>query len=234
MKTLLIRAYDVKGYQITGPSWIDTEQYEIAATIPAGATKEQAAQMLQNLLAERFHLSAHRETKDLPIFALLTGKNSPKLKESDPAAAAEDEKAMAAGNFTRPKVTVGPDGFPQVPPDTKFPGTFTLSTVSGEFTRIKIIARHETMEKLANTIAGFLNRPVKNLTQLPGQYDFTLAFETDPHPDLREGRPPAPSSDPGPTIFTAVQEQLGLKLEQRKGQVEMLIVDRVERVPTGN
>lgn len=244
MKTLLMRAYGVKNYQVTGPAWMETERYEIAAKIPPGTTKEQVALMLQSLLMERFHLAVHRETKELPMYALLVGKNGPKLKESDPAAAAEDEKAAAEGAMSRPRVTMGADGFPQIPADAKIPGSFALTLASGEFTRTKLFARHETMEELADTIGGYVSRPVKNLTELQGQYDFSLAFESDPLAEARaagarptgassDGVPPAPALT-GPPIFAAVQEQLGLKLEQRKGPVEMLIVDSLEKVPTGN
>jgi uncharacterized protein (TIGR03435 family) len=242
LKALLMRAYAVKSYQVSGPAWMDTELYEIAAKIPPGATKEQVALMVQDLLMERFHLAVHRETKEVPMYALRVGKNGPRLKESDPAAAAEDEKAAAEGALPRPKVTMGADGFPQIPADAKMPGTFVLTLSGGEFTRTKLFARHQTMDELADTIGGYVNRPVQNLTEIKGQYDFTLAFESEPMAFARaarpagaspDGAPPAPA-DTGPTIFAAVQEQLGLRLEQTRGPVEMLIVDRVEKVPTEN
>jgi len=233
MKELLMRAYGVKSYQISGPAWMDTETYEIAANVPAEASKEQAAEMLRNLLAERFHLAAHRETKEVGMYALLVGKNGPKLQETD-AAAEEDDKARTAGGFVRPKVTMGPDGFPQIPPDARIPGSFTLTLSSGEFLRTKVFARHQNMDQLAGTIATFLKRPVVNQTGLAGRYDFTLAFESDPLEPAGEMRPRAAPENPGPTIFAAVQEQLGLKLEQRKGPLDMVMVDRVERVPTEN
>jgi len=242
LKSLLMRAYGVKSYQVGGPAWMETELYEIAAKVPPGATKEQVALMVQNLLMERFHLAVHRETKELPMYALLVGKNGPKLKESDPAAAAEDETAAAGGDRPRPTATMGPDGFPQFPADAKMPPVVTLSLAGAEFTRIKWFARHQTMDALADMIGGQVNRPVRNLTEIEGQYDFTLAFESEPLAFARAARPtgaspdsapPAPA-DPGPTIFAAVQEQLGLRLEQTRGPVEMLIVDRLDKVPTGN
>ena len=241
MKALLMRAYGVKSYQVGGPAWMETELYDIAANVPPGATKEQVAPMVQNLLMERFHLAVHRETKELPMYALRVGKNGPKLKESDPAAAAEDETA-ADGDRPRPTVTMGADGFPQFPADAKMPPVVTLSLAGPEFTRIKWFARHQTMDQLADMIGAQVSRPVKNLTEIEGLYDFTLAFESEPLAFARaarpagaspDGAPPAPV-DPGPTIFAAIQEQLGLRLEQTRGPVEMLIVDRLEKVPTGN
>jgi uncharacterized protein (TIGR03435 family) len=232
MKELLIRAYGVKSYQVSGPAWMDTELYEIAATIAPGATKEQAAEMMRNLLIDRFHLAAHRETKEMPIYALLLGKNGPKLQPADPVVAEADEKALVGG-FVRPKVTMGPDGFPQIPLDARIPGTFSIALSSGEFLRTKVYGRNRDMDQVAGMIAQSVKRPVVNQTGLAGKYDFTLAYESDPIEGLGEPRRSAPEN-PGPTIFAAVQEQLGLKLESRKGPVEMVVVDRADRVPTEN
>jgi uncharacterized protein (TIGR03435 family) len=233
MKAILMWAYGIKTFQLTGPSWMDTERYEIVAKVPQGATKEQVALMLQSLLAERFHLSVHRETKELPTYVLLPGKNGPKLEKSDPAAA-EDDDAFPDPGMPRPRVTMGKDGFPEIPPGAKVPGSFTLTLSGGEFTRTKVFARHRTMDQLAETIGIYVNRLTRNLTELPGRYDFTLAFESAPDVDIAAARPAEARDDSGPTIFAAVQQQLGLRLEPRKGPVEMLIVDRLDKVPTGN
>jgi uncharacterized protein (TIGR03435 family) len=233
MKTILMWAYGIKTFQLMGPSWTDTERYEIVAKVPQGATKEQVAVMLQNLLEERFHLSLHRETKELLTYVLLPGKNGPKLTKSDPAAS-EDEDALPDAAMPRPRVTMGKDGFPEIPPDARIPGSFTLTLSGGEFTRTKVFARHRTMDQLADTIGIYVNRLVRNLTELQGRYDFTLAFESAPEIDMAAAKPAEARDDSGPTIFAAVQQQLGLRLEARKGPVEMLIVDRLDKVPTGN
>src|SRR5215831_14862808 len=180
MKTLLRLAYGVKPYQVSGPAWIDTETYEIAAIVPAGASKVQAAEMLRELLVERFHLAAHRETRRMPTYVLLLGRDGPKLREANPAAEEDEEKARAAGGFQRPRVTIGPDGFPQIPGDARIPGSFTVALSSGEFLRTKLFARHQNMDQLTATVAEYLKRPVVDQTGLTGRYDFTLAFESDP------------------------------------------------------
>jgi uncharacterized protein (TIGR03435 family) len=233
MKSLLIWAYGVRGYQITGPAWMETDLYELNARVAPGTTKEQFELMVQNLLTERFHLAVHRETRELPLYLLLVGKNGTKLQKSDPISAAEDEKAGPDPGFVRPRVTMGPDGFPQIPADVKIPNTFTVALSSGQFLRTKLFARHMPMDLFADWIAGHLKRPVKNLTEMPGEFDFTLAFESDPIEDVNNANPPA-TAQAGQTIFAAVQEQLGLKLEQRKGPVEMLVIDRAERTPVEN
>jgi uncharacterized protein (TIGR03435 family) len=234
MKALLRLAYGVKAYQVSGPAWIDTETYEIAASVPAGASKTQAAEMLRELLVERFHLAAHRETRQVPIYVLLPGRGGPKLREADPAVEEGEEKARAAGGFQRPNVTMGADGFPQIPVDARIPGSFTVALSSGEFLRTKLFARHQSMDQLAATIAEYLKRPVVDQTELTEKYDFTLAFESDPRETTERTQPGAAREDAGPTIFAAVQEQLGLRLEAKRGPVEMVIVDRVDRVPTQN
>jgi uncharacterized protein (TIGR03435 family) len=234
MKALLRLAYDVKPYQVSAPAWIDTETYDIAAIVPAGASKMQAAEMLRELLAERFHLAVHRETRQMPIYVLVLRRGGPKLRSADPAAEEDEEKARAMGGFQRPSVTMGPDGFPQIPADARVPGSFTVALSSGEFLRTKLFARHQNMDQLAATIADYLKCPVVDQTGLTGRYDFTLAFESDPRETTETTQPGAPSQNAGPTIFAAVQEQLGLRLEPKRGPVEMVIVDRVDRVPTQN
>jgi uncharacterized protein (TIGR03435 family) len=230
MKALLVWAYGVKPERITGPSWMDSERYEVAATLRAGASDKELEQMLQNLLVERFHLAVHRETKELAIYALVLGKNGPKLKESDPSAADADDAAVPAS--VRPRVTIGPDGFPQIPPGAKTAGSFTLTLAGDAFIRIKMFMRNKSMGLLAGTLTDYVNRPVQDFTGLQKEYDFTLAFEADPR--MTPGDTDSAVPGTGPNIFTAVQEQLGLKLEPRKARVDLLIVDRVDRTPMEN
>jgi uncharacterized protein (TIGR03435 family) len=236
MMNMVTHAYGLKERQVSGPQWMEMEFFEIAATLPSGTTKEQERVMWQNLLAERFHLQARRETRELPVYALVVGKSGPKLKKSDPAEeAADKETAAAATGRPRPPVSMGPDGFPQVPPDFKMPGSFVLSLSSGEFLRIKMFIRHQTMAELADGLSGFAGRVVQDQTGLEGKYDFTLAFETEPRQprSASEGQPDAPSVR-GASLSTAVQEQLGLKLEAKKASIEMLLIDRLEKAPTAN
>src|ERR1017187_2559320 len=111
LKNILQNAFAVKGYQINGPKWLDNERYDITAKIPKGATKEQFQVMLQSLLAERFKLALHHETKDLPTYSLVVGKSGSKLKES-----VEDGPAAAAGGPDGAAGARGPPPFPPPPP----------------------------------------------------------------------------------------------------------------------
>ncbi len=184
-------AYDVRRDQIVGaPGWVQSSHWDIAAKaqVEGTITRAQMRQMLQTLLADRFQLKIHRETKEVPVFALIVGKNGPKFKES-----ATD----ATGGYT----------------------------VRGTGSGMHMVTSKGTMEQLTRHLAFSAGRPVLDRTGLTGYYAFTLDW-------ISENATPPPDSNV-PAIFTAVQEQLGLKLEPTKGPIEMLIVDRVEK-PSGN
>jgi len=120
IKNVLTMAYKVKAYQIEGPAWMDTERFNISAKVPPGTTEAQFRVMLQNLLAERFHLKLHHETKEMPLMALVVGKNGPKLTESQPIAPPPDggpsASAAASPTFDPTRLPKNPDG------SIKFPG----------------------------------------------------------------------------------------------------------------
>ena len=124
-----MRAYELKNYQIAGPAWLDSERYEIAAKIPAGAGKSEVALMLRTLLAERFRLVAHRETRELPIYAMVVAKNGPKFQGS-PAASRNATSAADDGDLPRgsvPKLTRGRMASPTSPAGRTFPAATRLS-----------------------------------------------------------------------------------------------------------
>jgi uncharacterized protein (TIGR03435 family) len=238
LKNLLMTAYGVKIYQVSGPSWLDTERYDIVASVPPGTTKEQANVMLQNLIEERFQLTLHRETKDLPLYELGIGKNGPKLKEF-----VNDPTAPPAQPPTGP-MTMGKDGFPVLPP-----GTTAMMVMNG---RMRMIASKQPIARLADMLANQLGRPVVDKTGLTGEYDYKLEFSSEglsggafgglpppPPPPPGTGGPapvaagPADTSD-APGLLAAVQEQLGLRLDQKKGPLDLLVIDRAEKVPTEN
>jgi uncharacterized protein (TIGR03435 family) len=206
---LMARAYNVKDKQISGPDWLKSERYDIVATLPAGAPKDQVPMMLQSLLEERFKLSLHRETKVLPIYALVVGKNGPKLHQAD-----------GEGGL---RMSMSPKG-------RKMTGSVDMA-------------------RLADVLSTLMDRPVLDMTELKGNFDIGLDWTPDGQtggPGFfgsgGGGRPPegggegkaAPESADAPSIFTAVQEKLGLRLEGRKSPVEILIVDHAERAPTEN
>lgn len=226
LKDLLLTAYGVNDYQISGPDWLDTERYDIAAKIPLGTSKEQFAVMLQALLTERFQLNTHHETREQTVYALVVAKGGPKLK---PWVSLPGAPAPPASNPGAPPAA-GKDGFPVVQP-----GHFAMTARNGH---LYIAARKLPLARLANSLARQLGRPVLDRTGLTGEYDYRLEFSTD---GLTAGIPAGPPQVPDPTIehdaaslFTALEEQLGLKLERKKSPVDMLIVDHAERDPIQN
>jgi uncharacterized protein (TIGR03435 family) len=238
LKVLLMKAYELKDFQIAGPAWLDSERYQIDARIPEGSSKVQAALMLRALIAERFGLVAHDETRELPFYALVVAKNGPKLTES--SATTADAKPPTA----RPRFTTGADGFPELGPGEKLPRSYEIVTGGSDGLMYKLWARRETMDQLADRLSAQLNRPVVDMTGRKGQYDFALAWtmestggtvpRTNPPPDEIDFHNTPVLSDAGVSIFAAVQAQLGLRLEQRRGPLAMLVVDKVEKTPTGN
>jgi uncharacterized protein (TIGR03435 family) len=200
LRNVLAQAYKVKDNQISGPDWLNSERYDIAAKIPDGATKEQIPQMLQMLLTERFKVTLSRETKAMPVYALVLAKGGPKLQESE----------AGKGGL---RVMNGPKG-------RQMSGNVKLSA-------------------LADSLSSFLDRPVLDMTDMQGTYVVDLEWTPDDNgPSGKFGSPgegkPANDTPDGPTIFTALQEKLGLKLEARKLPVEILTVDHAEKVPTEN
>jgi uncharacterized protein (TIGR03435 family) len=239
LRALILRAYELKDYQVSGPGWMDSERYEIAAKIPAGAGKADVARMMQALLKERFRLEVLRETRELPVYSLALAKGGPKLRESRAAAAENAAERPAA-----PRMTRGADGLPDLAPGTDVPRSYEIVLAGSDGLVYKHWARRETMADLADRLSAVLNRAVIDRTSLAGQYDFTLAWSvesaggviprTGPPPDAIESHPTPVLTDPGLSLFNAVKEQLGLLLQPGKGPVEMLIVTRADKVPTGN
>jgi uncharacterized protein (TIGR03435 family) len=264
LKNLLMSAYDVKNFQISGPPWLDTERFDITATMPPETTKEQFRVMLQNLLAERFKLTIHRETKDLPMYSLLVAKGGPKMTESaPPAPPKEGDDAPPPPPPSRPKI--GADGFPELPAAiTGRAGIFNMMMPG----RGRMIGSQQTMHDLADRLSGQLSRPVTDETELAKKYDFTLTYSTEglsmmgpmgpmPPPGgggggvavavagpaggggggAGGGGTPAasqPEAEAPPDIFHAIQAQLGLRLESKKGPVELIVIDHMEKTATDN
>jgi uncharacterized protein (TIGR03435 family) len=217
LRRVLLSAYEVRNYQISGPDWLDSLRFDLTAKVPDGATKEQFQSMLRNLLETRFKMAIHRESKELPIYALLVSKNGPKVKatvEDGGSARRPPEEQLA---MIQPGE--GRDGFPAL--SLRAPGLVS-ETRNG---RARVTAKETPLSKFADLLSGQLGRPVVDMTGLAGNYSFVVYFTP-------EGPNPDGGSDP--SIFGALQEQLGLRLEARKGPVELLVIDHAEKVPTEN
>jgi uncharacterized protein (TIGR03435 family) len=226
-KQIISRAYGVEGFHVSGgPNWLPFERYDIEAKMDSATAdaleklnpfqRELAQQkMLQALLADRFKLTIHRETRELPLYSLVVAKNGPKLQ----AAKAGD---TYANGIKYPDGSLGG------------PGAISGGVFGGELT-----AQAVTMASLAGDLTQMLGHPVTDKTGLTGAYDFKLRFMPDDRLQPPSGA--APNERPGltlsdsnePSLFDAIQERLGLKLVAGKGPVEIIVIDHVEQ-PSGN
>jgi uncharacterized protein (TIGR03435 family) len=225
LKDCIRVAYRVKDFQVEGPDWIGRARFDIVAKLPDGSSQDQIPEMLQSLLADRFKLTLHRDTKEHAIYALVAGKGGPKLK---PAEVPTGDGAAARGNAG----TSGPRR-----------GGMTID-VDGAGAHLK--AASATLATLGEMISRFSERPVVDMTGIQGQYDFELVFSPEalrgvpgpaggPMPPPGEGGrgPSDAAADGAGSIHDSVQ-RYGLKLEPRKAPMEVLIVDHVESTATEN
>lgn len=245
LKMLVAAAYDVKEYQVSGPDWMNDDGFDIQAKTPAGATKEQIPLMLQALLADRFKLTFHREKKNLSVYALVVGKNGPKLKEVDAETLkAQAEKGAPAAPPQPPPP--GPDGVPNLAKMPPGPGLMMMMTNTGA----REMRGQATMPKLANALSKLTDRPVLDMTGFTGTYNVDMVWAADERENNQLGRmivnggggqqhaEAANAGDsaptPGATIYKAVENSLGLRLDPRKTDAEFLVIDSAEKVPTEN
>jgi uncharacterized protein (TIGR03435 family) len=216
---LVMRAYGLNAsHPSSAPGWMDDLRFDVAAKMAPGTTQEQFSLMLRNLLAERFKLAVHHEKRETQVYELVVAKNGPKLKQSAQRDAAKEE--AAAPDHSQP-FKKDQDGFPVIPP-----GSDTVIAFGPGHARLRLDS--ESTARFAEFIAGPLQRPVIDATGLKGKYDFLVSWV----PEQRGGS--ATDSDSGPTLEGAIQAQLGLRLESKKGMVDVLVIDHAEKVPTGN
>jgi uncharacterized protein (TIGR03435 family) len=201
LRMLIMQAYDVKAFQISGgPDWIRTDRWDIMAKsegVEGRLPQAREYPMMQALMADRFQLKIHKETKEMPVYALVVDKKGSKL-----AVHTAGESQIRTGNGS-------------------------LSIKKGG------------MAWLAALLSRELGRVVIDQTDLTGEYDYKLEWTPDPREGGPEsiGLPPEPprprAETNGPSIFTAIQEQLGLRLVSQKGPVEIVVIDSVEK-PSAN
>ena len=216
LKNLIGYAYKAQYFAISGgPAWIDDDRYDIEAEAEdSSATHAQIEAMLQSLLADRFHLIVHRETRQVPVYAIVPAKKGKK-----PASSGEG-KCVAPD----PKAPFPPAPVPGEPVPVPCGRLYSWGPV--------ISGGRVTMPQLAESIANVMGRPVIDKTGFTGKFDVHLEFNL-VGTAYRPVNPDAPTDTSRPTIFTALEDQLGLKLESQKGPAEILVVDHAEK-PAGD
>ena len=235
VRRLLMNAFALPLDQISGSDWVmgQDARFDISAIVPAGATKEQANEMLLNLLKERFHLTYHTEKKNFDLYALVVAKGGPKLKNAAPPDGPLPEAPQPA-TIARP-ASLDRDGFPQLPAGRPNAQGRTQNGVT------RMTFRMQTPKQLL-TLLQFQLAPSRTVdkTGLIGPYDFTLEFSNAglTGPAGRSLSAPSPGEagqpDTAPDLFTALEKQLGLKLEKSKTQLDVIVIDHMDKQPIEN
>ncbi|HWC95953.1 MAG TPA: TIGR03435 family protein [Candidatus Sulfopaludibacter sp.] len=190
LRDILVAAFEIKDYQLSGPDWLKSERFDIVAKAPLGTgDDEKLMPLLKSLLVQRFKLESHLEKRDLPCFALLVAKGGFKLKP----------------------VEAGPSGMGS-----------TSNEGGGELKADKV-----RMEAVAEWLSREVQRPVLDMTNLKGAYDFTLRYS-------KESAKGITDTQAHPVVSFAIQEQLGLRLEKRTAPVSIVVIDHIEKVPLEN
>ena len=224
LKDCIREAFDVRDYQVQGPEWLESDRFDIVAKLPAASNKKQIPEMLQAMLADRFHLAVKQGTEEHAVYALVAGKGGPKLKKADVQTSPKpDEKHVGGmGGKNAMMMRVSPEG-------------------------VHLTAPSATLGRLAEMISHFAARPVVDMTGIPGEYDFELTFAPETMRAMpfgggpRMGPPPGDAgreaaqapAEPAPSIYDAVKAY-GLKQEPKKAPMETIVVEHVDRMPTEN
>lgn len=240
VRQLIVRAYQVQPYQVLGgPSWITSDRFDVTAKAATDASPQQLNVMLQALLADRFKLKVRRETRHADVYRLVTARADGRLGDALKPAAANCDVARGRPGGPGP-APGGPTAAPAAGPRAGGPLPGPGGPMSGPCQFLIAPGRFQvsgqSMATFANSLGMQVGRPVLHETGLTGAYDFTLTFMPDSGgrgmpPGLPPpGAPELPPIDPNaPALPTALQEQLGLKLESGKGPVEMIVIDSIEQ-----
>jgi uncharacterized protein (TIGR03435 family) len=230
---LIKDAYGIDGNQLSAaPKWISSEKFGIEARIDSDASytlsklsqnelKLAHQHMLQKLLADRFNLILHHETKDLPVYSLVRAKGDLKIHEANPT------DIYSSGLKTRSGDLVGPH--------------MMFMQLRGGQVKGRISGQGVPLALLVEQLSGTLKCPVVDNTGLAGNYDFDLQWTPDDGPisaadgsiDGQQALQNASSDSPGPSLFTAIKEELGLELKPQRGPVDTLVIDHIE-MPSAN
>lgn len=220
LRYFIQNAYGVKPFQISGgPGWMNSAHYDIEAKGEGNPNNSQMRLMMQALLEERFKLELHHETRSLPVYELTAAKSGVKLQEPKPGSC------------------ISPDpNAPPLPPSPGQPAPCGRVLMMLSPTGARLQGGNVSVTELIRVLSNILGRIVVDKTGFTGMFDVHLEFTPDVSlagvPPLPPGSA-APEEDPRGSIFTAIQEQLGLKLESAKGPVDVIVIDSVER-PSAN
>lgn len=229
LKNLIAMAYRVQWNMVSGPDWMASARFDISAKLPDGATTAQIPEMLQSLLADRFGLKVHHETKDAPAYALSLGKSPLTLTESpvDSPSSGQNGSVNVAAAGSAAGVSI----------DLGHGSSYTFANDKFQFHRFN-------MDQFVRQLALYMDRPVVNMTDLKGTYDFTLKVTQEDYYILlvRSGANAGVNLPPQAlqllagtpvSLFDALAQQ-GLHMEARKLPLDTIVVDQALQTPTEN
>ncbi len=249
LSALIIQAYKIKQYQLSGPSWLNEDRFDIAATFPEGATEEQLPAMLQSFLADRFGLTFHWNTEEKPVYALQVDKGGPKLKPAE-------EPKPPTGNEPKPDLVMG-SGDNAISMRQTGQGSITMSSskmgavnmAMGKDGMMRMEVGKMTMAEFAEVLTQYLDRPVFDKTELKGSYQVALEMAMSdlvqiarksgaldamgPQAAVALANLPGASDPSSNSLATSVQK-MGLRLEGQKQPIQILVVDKISKTPTEN
>ncbi len=204
LKLLITEAYHVQDFQVFGgPSWQTTDRFDVKAKGNDKATQAEVLRMVQTLLADRFGLVIHRETREMPLYAIVVAKGGPKMQVADKGPCGESTRDHPCGGFNMQN-------------------------------RRHLWGERVSVQQLGDMLAFLVKRVVQDKTGLADLYNMKLDWVPDESQALSPEQPENAGREPeGASLYSAMQEQLGLKLESRRGPVEVLVVDKAEK-PKGN
>ncbi len=231
MRDYVAMAYRVRQYQIQGPDWFLTDKFDLSAKLPSGSNSDQIPEMLVSLLADRFRLKAHHETKELPVYALVLGKAPLGLKESAPDAPGTPPRAPAT-NITGGGSAAG------VSVDLGNGSYYTFADNKFEIRKV-------SMDMLVRVLERYVDRPLTDQTGLKGTYDFDLPVTPEDYQTMliraavNSGVVLPPQAlqlldNSSIASLTDGLERLGLKMDARKSPLDLIVVDQVSKTPTEN
>ncbi len=221
--SLILTAYDIPLYRLSDENDLGLMRLDVEATMPIDTAREQFNGMLQNLLADRLGLKVHWASKAMDTYSLVVSKGGPKLNPAEP------DSPQQTGDTSKNSAPLktGTNGFPIPPPGN---AEWFAQAPDG---KVGMRGHNQTIAQLIGEIAGrTLNGPLTDATGLTGQYDYTLFWSMSATTAARNPMSTAETS--GPSIFDAVQDQLGLKIEKTRAPVQVLVVDHVNKQPAEN
>jgi uncharacterized protein (TIGR03435 family) len=240
LMNLLTKAYRVYPDQVIGPEWLISELYTVTANVPPGATKDEFDVMLQNLLTDRFKLAMRRDEKEFPVYALTVEGGEPKLKRSAAVSGNQSADDAAPRNLQPDRAAVDGDGCPVLSPGAHgVMGRMGPAGNCSAFGRFSMADLADALQMIVAMETGTYYGPqaspahIIDRTGLKGEFDFKLKFRFAPGPPGS----PMPGTSPdtgGPNIFTALEKQLGLKLEKVKAKLPVIVIERAQKKPAEN